>query len=128
MQKKPGILRRNKGVKEESWDLINGNDNAFFQKEFPDEIPRIRIDSTDYGRVVIPEGIDPGETMGKIEIGPTGSDAQDDEKDRQGHENTFDIPSLPQPHSYYCKGKRDSRQEKITEQSKSEALGVGCKQ
>lgn len=95
MLKKPGILSRNKGVKEESWDFINGNDDAFFQKEFPDEIPRIGIDSADYGRVVIPEGVDAGKTMGEIEIDSPDSDAQDDKKDRHGSENTFDIPSLP---------------------------------
>ena len=97
MLKKAGIFRRNKGLEDESGDFLNGNDDAFFHKKFPNELPRIGIDSADYRGVVIPEGVDPGEIMGEIDIDPPGSEAQHDEKDRQGSKNDLDIPSLGQP-------------------------------
>jgi hypothetical protein len=107
MLKETGILRRDKGLEDESRDLLNGNDDALFHKKFPDELPRVGKDTTDNGGVVILEGADPGKIMGKIEIDPRGSEAQYDEKDRQENEEPFDMPSLfSRPHTYNVREKR----------------------
>ncbi|NIS60434.1 MAG: hypothetical protein GTO13_06985 [Proteobacteria bacterium] len=116
MLEKAGILRRNKDLEDESWDLLNGNDDAFFLKEFPDDLPRIGIDSADYGGVVILEGANPGEIMGEIEIDPRGSEAQHDEEDRQEDEKPFNVSSLSsRPHIHTVREKTISVKRKYRE-------------
>jgi hypothetical protein len=100
MLKKTGILRRNKGLEDESRDLPNGNNDAFLNKELTDELLPLGVNVADDGGIVIPEGVNPRKAMGEIEIDPRGSDAQHQEEDPEGNEDCFDILSLAPPHVY----------------------------
>ena len=96
-----GILRRNKGMQDETRDLLDGHDHAFFLKELPDEFPRFGINIADNGRVVISQGLDARKTVGEVEVCSSGGDAENDEERRQGNENELEKPSfLPTSHDY----------------------------